>query len=701
MKRIITLSGISVLLWLIFMDSALCASAKGAPAFTVPVSPQPLSPANNSVNLPVSVNLSWSDSFGAAIYEVVLAYDSQFNNVVIDTNILSTSATINNLKNNTTYYWRVSAWDSSGASPWSDTWNFSTIQTAPGIPRLSSPSSGATNQPVTLNLNWQSTPGAVSYRLQLSTDTLFNYITYDASDIKDTYLQVKNLENSRKYFWRVRASNPGGNSAWSEIWRFTTIVATPGAPALIAPAMGAVNQPIDVTLSWNALYGAYAYRLQVSADTTFSYLIYNSDTIKTNSMQFKTLQNGRKYFWRVYAWNAGGVSPWSEVRVFTVILSQPSLSSPLNSSVNQPLNVTLKWKRMTFADSYHLQVSTFPSFSSLIYEEYAISDTSRQIPHLNNNTVYYWRLRGRNAGSYGPNSDTWNFTTIKAIPAIPVLASPADGSAFQPVNVTLVWNSVQGAMTYRLQLASDAIFGNILLDDSTITATSKLVTNLYYGTRYYWRINARNAAGTSAFSNSCSFVTLLPPPENLAAIPYGIKKVKLTWTDKSEGETGFIIERKLEGDFSAIDTAEANSTGFIDSTVLGGVLYTYRIRGFNMNTPSQYSNQAEVTTITSVKRDNAVPTEYSLFQNHPNPFNPSTTLSYALPLESNVKLTVYNSIGQVVAEIINEIQAPGTYHLSFQASDLPSGLYFYSIIAQPTQQGTQEFRKVRKMMLIK
>ena len=70
---------------------------------------------------------------------------------------------------------------------------------------------------------------------------------------------------------------------------------------------------------------------------------------------------------------------------------------------------------------------------------------------------------------------------------------------------------------------------------------------------------------------------------------------------------------------------------------------------------------------------------YELFYNYPNPFNPSTTIKYNIPTEGNVRLIVYNSLGEVVGELVNEWQSAGKYSVSFLRNNLSSGVYFYSL----------------------
>jgi hypothetical protein len=96
----------------------------------------------------------------------------------------------------------------------------------------------------------------------------------------------------------------------------------------------------------------------------------------------------------------------------------------------------------------------------------------------------------------------------------------------------------------------------------------------------------------------------------------------------------------------------------------------------------------------SVEDDRRTPLTYKLSQNYPNPFNPATTIQYSIPSDGIVTLTVYNILGQVVAELVDEFQKAGSYTTVFNASHLSSGLYFYRI-----QSG--DFSDVKKMVMIK
>ena len=88
------------------------------------------------------------------------------------------------------------------------------------------------------------------------------------------------------------------------------------------------------------------------------------------------------------------------------------------------------------------------------------------------------------------------------------------------------------------------------------------------------------------------------------------------------------------------------------------------------------------------------PTNYALYQNYPNPFNPTTMIRFGIPKASNVSITVYNILGQKVADLFKGYKEAGNYQVSFDASKLTSGMYIYRIEAG-------NYTQIKKMLLLK
>ena len=101
----------------------------------------------------------------------------------------------------------------------------------------------------------------------------------------------------------------------------------------------------------------------------------------------------------------------------------------------------------------------------------------------------------------------------------------------------------------------------------------------------------------------------------------------------------------------------------------------------------------EVNLVTNIHNNNVVK-DFKLFQNYPNPFNPTTNIKYDLPKNGFVKLVVFDILGREVATLVNEQLAPGTYSVDWNASQFPSGVYFYRLT-------TDSYSDTKKMLMIK
>lgn len=132
----------------------------------------------------------------------------------------------------------------------------------------------------------------------------------------------------------------------------------------------------------------------------------------------------------------------------------------------------------------------------------------------------------------------------------------------------------------------------------------------------------------------------------------------------------------------------------------GDLVARYSVKAVDyLEYESQYSNTVQTSGQSlwknnSEQNDNEVIKEYALKSNYPNPFNPTTIIEYQIPKDSFVNLIVYNSLGQIVAKLVNQNQTSGKYSIKFDASSLPSGAYMYKLKAN-------EFSLTKKMILAK
>ncbi len=387
------------------------------------------------------------------------------------------------------------------------------IDSAGGTPVLSFPADQSIEQATTLTLGWREVQSISSYQVQVSTTSDFSNLIVDETAISSTSLEITELNTCTTYYWRVRAANAAGTSDWSDGWSFTTVIVVPAATTLVSPIDGETGVEINPTLAWNTSFCTDSYHLQIATDSDFSTVVMNQDSVMDTSFPVSGLSNYTTYYWRVNATNSAGTSDWSSVRSFTTIPAvpaAPALVSPADGETGVQINPILTWHAASGASSYQLQVSTSPSFSDPFLVQDKITETSFTVSGLLNNTRYYWRVNAMNEGGTSDWSTIWQFTTIVAPPAAPILNSPPDSATGISVNPTLVWNPSDGASSYRLQVATISDFVTTIIDESAITTNSFQATGLENSTQYFWRINATNEGGTSDWSTVWSFVTDFP-----------------------------------------------------------------------------------------------------------------------------------------------------------------------------------------------
>lgn len=174
--------------------------------------------------------------------------------------------------------------------------------------------------------------------------------------------------------------------------------------------------------------------------------------------------------------------------------------------------------------------------------------------------------------------------------------------------------------------------------------------------------------------------------------------VVLNWSTATEvNNQGFEIQRNSGNGFTTVGFISGNGTtteikeySYADKNLTAGN-YNYRLKQIDFNGQFEYSNVVNVEII--------APAKFELAQNFPNPFNPSTMISFGLAVDSKVKISVYNLLGEQVALLLNSNLTAGNHNVSFDAKSLNSGVYFYKLEANGID--GQNFSSTKKMILTK
>jgi hypothetical protein len=155
------------------------------------------------------------------------------------------------------------------------------------------------------------------------------------------------------------------------------------------------------------------------------------------------------------------------------------------------------------------------------------------------------------------------------------------------------------------------------------------------------------------------------------------------WQDHRDGNAEVYYKRSTDGGLSwDPDTRLTNNSAnsqFASVAVSGAVVHVVWEDGRDGNSEIYYRRNPTGDP-TGVKiRDDLATSEYQLLQNYPNPFNPSTTIAYQLSTRAHVTLKVYDVLGRKVATLVNEEKAAGRYTVSWDATKVASGVYFYEM----------------------
>lgn len=254
----------------------------------------------------------------------------------------------------------------------------------------------------------------------------------------------------------------------------------------------------------------------------------------------------------------------------------------------------------------------------------------------------------------------------------------------------------------------------------SVTGTTFLAYEIFQeGVMPYWKkfTNVQTMPEGTAYIQA---VLVVNPPEGVPAVYYGFDDVSLTkdtipvipveltsftatgldnkaiitWQTATEtNNQGFEVQRKTESsEFAAIayidghgTTTEKQEYIYTDKNLNQGK-YFYRLKQLDFDGQYKYTETLEV--------DIQLLDKFNLKQNYPNPWNPTTTIEYVLPENTNAKITVLNALGQEIMLLVNEEQEKGVHQLTLDGSKLASGIYFYRI-------NTGNFTATKKMLLLK
>ncbi|MEX0680505.1 MAG: ice-binding family protein [Balneolales bacterium] len=427
-----------------------------------------------------------------------------------------------------------------------------------------------------------------------------------------------------------------------------------------------------------------------------------------------------------------GISFIMSLTLFAVAVAQPEvpvLFAPADSSINQPPDLTLAWNASVGAVSYTLQVSEGnDDFSSTIYNESGLTDTTQLISDLSLETTYHWRVSATNESEVTSEySGAWTFITWVSPPVSPALVGLGTAGNYVILAKTAISTVPTSAVTGDVGLSPSAtsfITGFDLTDDTGFS-TSPQVTGKVYAADMADPTPSNLTTAVSNMETAFTDAAGRPDPDffelhvgNIGGkvlVP-GLYKWSSTVTapgsfEISGGEDEVWIFQ-IAGDLTVAADINVTLSGgaqaqnifwqvsgevtigtnshfegiilsqtaihLLTGTSMNGRLLAQSAVTLDQNAVTEPSGD-QATSIDG--SENQLATRMILSQNYPNPFNPTTTIGFELPETAEIRLSVYNLLGQEIAVLVNEVRSAGTHQVSWDAQSVSSGLYLYRLSA--------------------
>lgn len=325
---------------------------------------------------------------------------------------------------------------------------------------------------------------------------------------------------------------------------------------------------------------------------------------------------------------------------------------------------------------------------------------SSSVPSEDLNYIFFSGPNGWACGSNGTiiSTSTGGFT-------LPLRPGNLTASAVSASQVNLNWiDSSSNEQYFKIERSTNGSSW-VLIDSVNPNVTSYQNTGLEPGTTYFYRVYASAWFGNSLPTSSVSALTfpsspgLFTPVNNSTGLSL---TPQLSWLPVQSAVT-YRLQVSTDSLFNTLiinDSTLTQLTYNVPSGILNnGVKYHWRVRAKNISGSGAYSPAWNFTTgLVGVSQNGVdIPKVYKLYNNYPNPFNPSTKIRFDLPLETKgsiVKLVIYNLLGEHVSELVNSQMQPGSYEVDFDGSSLSSGVYLYKLTAG-------NYSDIKKMMLIK
>ena len=436
----------------------------------------------------------------------------------------------------------------------------------PAAPRVTIGNSSASGKP---QLTWAAVDGAAKYEIYRSTQQSTGYSLLGTTT-STSYVNT-GAAAGKTYYYRVKAVNSAGTSAYSNIVSGRAKAAIPAAPRVTIGNSSASGKP---QLTWAAVDGAAKYEIYRSTQQSTGFTLLGTTT--STSYVNTGAAVGKTYYYKVRALNVDGAAGAYSSTVSGAAKAVAPAAPTVTMTYSDSGKPKLTWSAVSGAASYRVYRSESRGTG------YSLLGTTTSTSYVNTGAAagktYYYRVKAVNSAGTSAYSNIVSGTARTPAPAAPVLKGGTSSASGKP---QLTWAAVDGAAKYDVYRSNsaDGTFSKVGSTDKTTYVN----TGAVQGVTYFYKIRAVGASGASGFSNTVAIhvagVVKAPAVVVLSGIKADAAGITVTWKATANADTYNVLRRDASNTAWKVIARGVSGTSYKDTTVARGVMYSYTVQG--------------------------------------------------------------------------------------------------------------------------